>query len=279
MVIAKGTKGSNALGLFKYLLKDEKNARILGGQVEGLVIDEAINSASLVTGTNRKDLLKELSETWLYQSRINKDVSLDVRHFSIAFDPADGDVSDATKLRSARKLMQKMGYGNTMWVAIDHKRHDHDHEHLHVVAHAVDCTGNRINNFSDQSKLQRATQEIEKELELTTFRSNIEKQVFAQISISIDNETVVTVTPDRTFFMLNESKSRVVKKAMSSELGDYIEDGAKILIQNNGKTLIETNAFGFVIAKEQRLDVSQFIVKPSPALGSELHDDKLEISR
>jgi Relaxase/Mobilisation nuclease domain len=267
VLVGKGTKGANALGLFKYLLKNEKNARILGGNISGSSIDEAIYTSLLVTTESRKPLLHELSDTWLSQSRLNRDTTLNVRHFSLAFDPSDGVVSDEVKRESAKKFMEKMGYSNTVWVTIDHKRHDHDHEHLHIVAHAVDFYGDRIDNYHDHSTIKKATLEIEEELGLTKFESNIEKLASSEVSIliTLKGKPVLSVTTDRLALSLSQDNAAGIEKALRGEIGDCIPSAAQLVVKEYGKTMLETNDIGLIIKKDMNGQLAP-VVQAVPAV-------------
>jgi hypothetical protein len=124
-LIGKISTSQSFDGLFRYLLKPEKQAYIVGGNV---------------ISTNASDLSQEFN--WIARSRPT--TAKPVKHLIIGFAPADGEVSDEIKAKIAFAVVQKLGYTNNQYIAIAHRRNDpghdwtHEHDHIHIVVNAGD---------------------------------------------------------------------------------------------------------------------------------------------
>ena len=118
-MIGKITTGSSFDCLFRYLLKDDKEGQILGGD-------------RVLLEPNAKELASQFN--WIASTRPT--TKKPVKHLSIGFAPADGEVDDSTKLAISESIVNELGYTNNQWVAIAHGRSDpghdwqHDHDHL-----------------------------------------------------------------------------------------------------------------------------------------------------
>ena len=116
--------GSDFGGLFRYLLADDKGARIIGG-----------NSA----GRNPLELTQEFNNCADQRQTTTKPV----KHFIISFAPEDEYVSDEVKARIAKSSVQELGYTYNQYVVVDHHRSDpghdwnHDHDHIHIAVNMI----------------------------------------------------------------------------------------------------------------------------------------------
>jgi Relaxase/Mobilisation nuclease domain len=173
-------KGKSFRPAFAYLVQENKQARILGGNVSSPAVEDAIEHNLVFNSQNNRGVIDELSSIFNAQSQLNSRVKLVCRHCIIAFDPLDGSPSDSIKLQAASGFMERMGYSNSSWVAFDHQRDDHHHRHIHLIGHAVDLDGKRISDSLDFGCARSAMAEIEDELGLTPLISNIEKLVAQQ---------------------------------------------------------------------------------------------------
>ena len=86
-MIGKITTGSNFKSLFNYLLKKDKEAKILGGDF-------------LLLEPNIKRLTTQFD--WVAQTRLT--TKKPVKHLSISFAPEDGQVSSETKVEISQKI-------------------------------------------------------------------------------------------------------------------------------------------------------------------------------
>ena len=128
-MIASITQGGNFGGLFGYLLADEKQAKIIGGNV-------ACRSA---TGLTRE--FKAISD-------LNPQVTVVAKHIALAFAPEDGEVANSLKTEIAMRLIEELGYKNSQFLIVEHPRsdHDHNHDHLHIAINIVGLDGERVKN-------------------------------------------------------------------------------------------------------------------------------------
>lgn len=254
-MLAKIIKGKNFRGLADYLFRDNKQARILGGQVRGSIeslentaIDKAIASSEIVTSDNRELIVAELSSALNTQSCLNDRVRLVVRHFSINFAPEDGIPSDDVKFEVANRFMESMGYSDSLWLAIDHQRFDHNHEHFHIIAHAVDCEGTRISDSFDYGRARLALQEIEEELGLTPFVSNLERDYPTE-------KLMVSIGPKNSFFDISQEEIDATIAIIENPEGTRIKgaSGRNIAIRIGGQTYIETDDTGLIFYRSNAL--------------------------
>ncbi len=162
-MIGKITTGSNFDRLFRYLLKDDKQAQIIGGD-------------RLLLEPNVKELASQFD--WIASTRPT--TKKPVKHLSIGFAPADGEVDDSTKLAISEAIVNELGYINNQWLAIAHGRNDpghdwqHDHDHLHIVINGIDFNGDRVSDSFDKTRLEQILRELEAEHDLTTVISSHE---------------------------------------------------------------------------------------------------------
>ena len=155
-MIGKVTTGSNFDRLFRYLLKDDKEGQILGGD-------------RILLEPNATELASQFD--WIASTRPT--TKKPVKHLSIGFAPADGEVDNSTKLAVSEAIVNKLGYTNNQWVAIAHGRNDpghdwqHDHDHLHIVINGIDFNGDRVSDSFDKTRLEQILRELETEHKLT----------------------------------------------------------------------------------------------------------------
>ncbi|MGK7952334.1 MAG: relaxase/mobilization nuclease domain-containing protein [Xenococcaceae cyanobacterium] len=160
-MIGKITTGSNFDRLFRYLLKDDKQARILGGD-------------RLLVKPNAKELASQFN--WIASTRPT--TKKPVKHISIGFAPTDGEVDDSIKVAVSETIVNQLGYINNQWVAIAHGRNDpghdwqHDHDHIHIVVNGIDFNGERVSDSFDKTRLEKILRELELEHNLTTVVSS-----------------------------------------------------------------------------------------------------------
>jgi hypothetical protein len=273
-MLAKIIKGKSFIGLVDYLFRETQQARIIGGQVYGNVeslentaIDKAISSSEIITADTRGSIISELSSALNQQSGLNDRVRLVVRHFSINFPSEDGIPSDDLKLEVANRFMESMGYSDSLWLAVDHQRSDHNHEHFHIIAHAVDCEGKRISDSHDYGRARLALREIEQDLELTPFVSNLERDYPTE-------KVMVSLGRNKSFFDISQEEIEATIAIIESPKGTRIkgERGRNIAIRVGGKTYIETDDTGLIFYRSVELPpiiTPDLVVTPEQTIFTE----------
>lgn len=146
--------GSDFGGLFRYLLAEDKGARIIGG-----------NAA----GRNSFELTIEFNNCADQRRTTTKPV----KHFIISFAPEDEYVSDEVKVRIAKEAVTGLGYSYNQYVVVDHHRDDpghdwnHDHDHIHIAVNMITLDGKRVDDWQDKRKFEEILRELEYAEKLT----------------------------------------------------------------------------------------------------------------
>ncbi|MDJ0597201.1 MAG: relaxase/mobilization nuclease domain-containing protein [Pleurocapsa sp. MO_226.B13] len=155
-MIGKITTGSNFDRLFKYLLKDNKEARIIGGD-------------RLLLEPDARELANQFN--WIASTRPT--TKKPVKHISIGFAPTDGEVDNSIKVAISEAVVNGLGYTNNQWIAIAHGKNDpghdwqHHHDHIHIVINAIDFNGERVSDSFDKTRLEKILRTLEVEHNLT----------------------------------------------------------------------------------------------------------------
>jgi hypothetical protein len=149
-MIASISQGGSFGGLFGYLLAEEKQAKIIGGNV----------ACRSVKGLARE--FKAISD-------LNPQVTVVAKHIALAFAPEDGEVANSLKNEIAMKLIEELGYGNSQFLIVEHPRsdHDHNHDHLHIAVNIVGLDGERVKNGFEWRRTEKILRSIETEHNLT----------------------------------------------------------------------------------------------------------------
>lgn len=220
-MIANIKKNRSPLRVFKYLLDGSKQARVLGGQVFGDRLNSVIGQPILDPLTSATTV-RELSELFQTHSHLNGYATGSVRHISVGFDPTDGNLADERKITVAARLMEDLGYGNTLWVAVDHHRDDpkhsrvHDHDHIHIVCHSLDLNGSYISDYFDYPAAEQSLRASERDLGLKEF-ANVQflSQSSSVVVLEEDELETWLVVPD-TYIELEEMT--LVEDDLAAEL-------------------------------------------------------------
>ncbi len=147
--------GSDFGGLFRYLLADDKGARIIGGNAAGRTpfeLTQEFNNCADQRRTTTKP----------------------VKHFIVSFSPEDGYVSDEAKARIAKSAVKELGYTYNQYVVVDHHRDDpghdwnHDHDHIHIAVNMITMDGQRVDDWQDKRKFEEILRQLEVKEKLTT---------------------------------------------------------------------------------------------------------------
>ncbi len=160
-LIGKITTGSDFNGLFKYLFKESKDARLIGGDRVLLEPDA-----------------ESLAEQFNWIAKTRSTTKKPVKHLSIGFAPADGIVDESTKVAIAEAVVKELGYTNNQWVVIAHGRDDpghdwqHQHDHIHIVVNGINFDSKRVKDSFDKTRLEKILRTLEHEHGLTTVISS-----------------------------------------------------------------------------------------------------------
>ena len=146
--------GSDFGGLFRYLLAEDKGARIIGGSAAGRTpseLTQEFNNCADQRRTTKKP----------------------VKHFIISFSPEDGYVADEVKARIAKSAVKELGYTHNQYVVVDHHRDDpghdwnHDHDHIHIAVNMITLDGKRIDDWQDKRSFEAILRHLEMKEQLT----------------------------------------------------------------------------------------------------------------
>ncbi|MDJ0567542.1 MAG: relaxase/mobilization nuclease domain-containing protein [Pleurocapsa sp. MO_192.B19] len=146
--------GSDFGGLFRYLLADDKGARIIGGSA---------------AGRNAWELTQEFNNCADQRRTTTKPV----KHLIMSFANSDGYVPDDVKVRIAKEAVKELGYTNNQYVVIDHHRDDpghdwdHDHDHIHIAVNMITLDGKRVDDWQDKRKFEEILRQLEVKEQLT----------------------------------------------------------------------------------------------------------------
>lgn len=173
-MIGKITTGSNFRPLMFYLLKKEKNPRIIGG--------------NMLTRTAH-----HLAKEFTNQAELRPTTRKPVKHYAIAFAPSDGRLDDLKKHQVASDIVRGMGFAhdadsgdkikgviNTQYLVVHHDRHDpshdedHQHDHIHIVVNLIDFDGERVNDGWDKRRLEKVLRDLERKYRLKQITSSID---------------------------------------------------------------------------------------------------------
>lgn len=160
-MIGNITKGTDFGGLFRYLLKANKDAQIVGGNVGG-------------------SEPHELAAEFLAFSRLNERVKNVVTHISIGFATEDGVIDPVAQERIGTRIIEEMGYGHAQYLIVSHGRNDpghdekHHHDHFHLVANSVALDGKFVHDRLNYPRLEKILRQIERDEGLKQIESSWE---------------------------------------------------------------------------------------------------------
>ncbi|MDJ0591702.1 MAG: relaxase/mobilization nuclease domain-containing protein [Pleurocapsa sp. MO_226.B13] len=155
--------GSDFGGLFRYLLAEDKGARIIGGSA---------------AGRNALELTQEFNNCADQRRTTTKPV----KHFIVSFSPEDGYVSDEAKASIAKSAVEELGYTYNQYVVVDHNRDDpghnwnHDHDHIHIAVNMITLDGKRVDDWQDKRKFEEILRQLEVREQLTIVTPSKERK-------------------------------------------------------------------------------------------------------
>ena len=140
--------GSDFGGLFRYLLAEDKGARIIGGNAAGRTSSELTQEFNNCADQRRTTLKP-------------------VKHLIVSFSPTDGYVTDDVKARIVKTAVEELGYIYNQYVVVDHHRDDpghdwnHDHDHIHIAVNMITIDGKRVDDWQDKRKFEEILRQLE----------------------------------------------------------------------------------------------------------------------
>lgn len=179
------TRGSSPEGALRYVHENESAERVAGS----------------MCGRTPKQMARE----WEAYRKRNPRVEQDVWHSSLSVHP-DDELSDTECFDIANEYVDRMGFGDSPWVAYRHD--DTDHTHIHIVASRVQFDGQAVDVWRDYTRGEQVCRELEDEYELTK----------APPSQSRDRKA-----PTREEY---ELQKRTGEKSIKEDLGDRVENAA-----------------------------------------------------
>jgi Relaxase/Mobilisation nuclease domain len=213
-VIAKIKKHSGASSLIRYLLKPTKQAQIVSSSMYAPTINHAIDREIVIGADDFKTALaREIKTAFDLVHSLNPRLGKNTMHLTIGFDPQDGELCNEFKGEIAKELMQRMGFGDTYWLAVAHHRDDpehpsvHQHDHLHIVTSRVNSDGRTISDRWDYQKANTILRQLEREYQLQPFIPFWERQYLSELY------WMINVHEEDAFDLIEEKQSKT--KTMS----------------------------------------------------------------
>lgn len=146
-MIANIKRGNSFSALVNYVLKEEKDAKVLS--IDGLRI---LDKQSVI-------------DSFSIQAQLNTRLSKPVGHISLSFSPEDRNwLTDALMLRIAKEYMEKMNIKNTQSLLVKHN--DTLHPHLHLVYNVVSNNGKTISDKQERMRSLRVCKDLSLKYEL-----------------------------------------------------------------------------------------------------------------
>jgi hypothetical protein len=133
--------GSGFRGLLNYALGPKKSPEMVAGNM---------------AGENARDLASEFGDA----RAANAAVSKPVFHGSLSADPGDKVTADQWRA-IAEAYVERMGYGDSLWVAVRHR--DTDHDHVHIIASRVSHDGTRVQDHQERKRGERILRDLERD--------------------------------------------------------------------------------------------------------------------
>lgn len=140
-MIAKITKGTSHAGTVNYVMRKDKDPKLLDS---GNVL--AFNAKSII-------------DAFVLQCRMRPDVRNVVGHISLSFSIEDCDrITDDMMRTVAAEYMRRMHIVNTQYILVRH--HDRRHPHCHLVYNRIDNEGKVITDRNDRIRSIRICKEL-----------------------------------------------------------------------------------------------------------------------
>jgi hypothetical protein len=151
--------GKNFYQLTKYLLKPEQKAKVL-------------------RNSTIYDTAKEIASEFRRIAAKRPSTTKPVKHIAIAFATEDGKIDFYTKLDIATTIVERMGFTENQWLAVEHGRdvehhaQAHNHDHLHIMINMISYDGTRVNDGWDYPRLEKILRDLEQQYNLKPVKSS-----------------------------------------------------------------------------------------------------------
>ena len=133
--------GQGFRGVLNYALDAKKAPELVAGNM---------------AGENARSLAREFGDARASNEAVGKPVF----HGSLSADP--GDQVSAERWRAITEAyVDRMGYGESLWVAVRHR--DADHDHVHIIASRVGHDGTRVKDHQEQKRGETIVRDLERE--------------------------------------------------------------------------------------------------------------------
>lgn len=146
--------GNNPGGLLRYLMDDQKEFELYGGNIAGRTYGEIISE-------------------WRAISQQNPRTDKDTKHITLSPHSSDR-LTPEQWLAIGEFMVNGLGYTNNLWLMIKHKptpnqllHHWDAQPHVHLMIHTFEGDRfTRVNDWQDQTQAEALTREIEKKWQL-----------------------------------------------------------------------------------------------------------------
>ncbi len=140
-MMAKITKGRNFGGAIRYVMQENKEAKLLDFQN--------------VLTTSKESII----HSFCLQSQLRPRVSVVVGHISLDFSVEDIDRIDDDMMRQvAHEYMQRIHIQNTQYILVRH--YDREHPHCHLIFNRIDNNGRLISDKNDRVRSTKICKEL-----------------------------------------------------------------------------------------------------------------------
>lgn len=158
-MMAKITKGHGFGGVVRYVMQQEKDARL-------------IDSKDVLA-----DSQKSIINSFRLQSQLRPNVKVTVGHISLDFSAEDADRVDDDLMRQvAQEYMQRMGIQDTQYILVRH--FDREHPHCHLVFNRVNSQGQVISDKNDRVRSAKVCRELTEKygLHIAKGKDNVKRE-------------------------------------------------------------------------------------------------------
>ncbi|HVT16577.1 MAG TPA: relaxase/mobilization nuclease domain-containing protein [Thermoanaerobaculia bacterium] len=112
--------------------------------------------AGTMAGEDARNLAREFRDA----RAANEEVRKPVFHASLSADPQDRLTAEQWR-QIAETYVERMGYGDCLWVAVRHR--DTDHDHLHIIASRITHDGRRVADWQERKRGEAIVRDLERE--------------------------------------------------------------------------------------------------------------------
>jgi hypothetical protein len=133
--------GAGFRGVLNYALGPSKSPELVAGNM---------------AGENARSLAREFGDARAGNEAVGKPVF----HTSLSADPSD-QVTPEKWRAIAEAYVERMGYGDSLWVAVRHR--DTEHDHIHIIASRITHDGTRVKDRQERKQGELIVRDLERE--------------------------------------------------------------------------------------------------------------------